>query len=108
MADTVNDVRDKIESDAESHGWDDDKITAYLGDGKTANRIAAIYWNRRAQETLYLVNVSESGSSRSLDQVYPRMVEMANMYTRLADAEDDSGPSETSTRFVRSHPIERL
>jgi hypothetical protein len=108
MAVTLADVRDKIEDNAIEHGWDDAAIQARIDAGQSANRIAAIYWTKRAQQTLYLVNVSEGGSTRGLDSIYPRLVAMAKLYSDLADAEDGDDPGDAAARYIRSHPIKRV
>jgi hypothetical protein len=103
----IDDLKLLIEDDATDHGWTDEKLQALLDEGKSINRIAAIYWDKRAQQTIYLSNVSESGSSRSLDTIYPRMVAMAKKYADLADAEDAATPEETGLRYLRTYDIDR-
>lgn len=101
----LQDVKDKIEDDAIEHGWNDAKIQGYLDDGKTPNRVAAIYWQKRAEQTAYLVNISESGSSRSMDSIYPRMLEMFKYYDGLANGEEETGDDPDAKRYIRSYPI---
>jgi hypothetical protein len=107
MAATIETVRDLIEDNAAEHGWDDAEIQSRINSGLSANRIASIYWEKRAQQTLYLVNISEAGSSRSLESIHARMVAMAKKYRDLADAEI-AEPTEGPTRFLHSHPITRV
>lgn len=83
-------VKDNIEGDASTHGFDDTEIARRLDLGQGINRVSAAYWRKRANDTLYLVNVSESGSSRALDSVYPRMVAAAERYEVLALADEQS------------------
>lgn len=104
----IDDLKLLIEDDAADHGWSDEKLQALLDEGKSPNRVAAIYWDKRAQQTIYLSNVSESGSSRSLDSIYPRMVALAKKYSDLADEEDASSPTDpTPERYMRTYDIQR-
>jgi len=110
MAVTLTEVQALLEDDAASHGFGNKQILELIAAGRSANRIAALYYRKRAAQTLYLVNVSEAGSSRSLDSIYPRMVGLAQEYEKLAVAEetpiDPTDPE--SGRYMKTYPITRV
>lgn len=68
---------------------------------------ASYAWEQRAAKYHGLVNVSESGSSRSLGDLYKNAIAMAAYYrgkkTDGVDDPDDPGPARTRTgRIVRA------
>jgi hypothetical protein len=81
-------VRDNIEASAESNGWTDTVIGTRLDAGQSVNRISEVYWRKRAQDFLLMVNISEAGSTRGNDAIYSRMVAQADRYAALAAAEE--------------------
>jgi len=110
MAVTAEDVMALLEDDADAHGYGLQQVKKLLAAGKSLNRIAESYYRKRAAQVLYLVNVSESGSSRGMDAVFPRMIALANMYGKAADLEEAQGEEDTNTdqgRFIRSWDIGR-
>lgn len=80
MADTasISQVTDNIEPTYEEHGWTETDIITRLDAGAIPERVIATYWRMRASAVLYLVNTSESGSSRGNDTVYPRLKALAD------------------------------
>lgn len=101
-------VVDLIEETREEHGWGDVEIARRLDLGQSVLRVAAVYWNKRANATLYLVNTSESGSSRGNDAVYARMKARADELTRLADEEAAVVPGASPEGTLGSIEINRV
>lgn len=98
-------VFDNIESDADAHGWTIETVTARLDGGAKPSRVVAVYWRKRASDTLQLVNTSEAGSSRGMDSIYPRMVALADKWDGLAT--EDETPIDVSER-ARNGTIVRI
>lgn len=106
MADTRDDVMARIEDNASEHGYNATLINRLLAAGKSANRIAEMYWRKRATQTINLVNTSEAGSTRGLEAVYPRMIALAEKYAAAAEAEENASQGDTA-RYARFYPITR-
>lgn len=91
--------------------WDDEVISAFLdtfgadtpGVELEWDPILAEAWTRRAAETANLVSTSESGSSRSLDQVHKNALSMAKYYGDLVVA----GEPVVSGKVARTRPVVR-
>lgn len=88
--------RDYINESDDTNGWTEGKLTSYLTKYSTLYRAAAAVWSVKASGYAELVNVSESGSSRSLGDLFERAQRMASYYKGLADNEEipvvPSGP----------------
>lgn len=80
---TANDiaqVRDFVAEPDDVNGWTDVRIALYI-DGSSNSRLAASdIWMVKAAASATLVNVSESGSSRSLSDIYKNAREMADRF----------------------------
>lgn len=72
----------------DENGWSDAKLGAALDavDG-ALNGAARQVWLTKAAEAAALVDVSESGSSRSLSQIRSNAMEMAGYYGNLDSQE---------------------
>ena len=82
--DYLDDLRDLID-EPNADNWTDDVLVdvlqLYTVDGVTdLNRAAADVWTRKAARFSGMVNVTESGSSRSLSQLYDHALSMAKFY----------------------------
>lgn len=89
---------------AASDGWDEAKINDLLDEGNTPDEIALEYWEARMAKTSTMVNVTESGSSRSLRDVFTNASAMAKYF---ADKNKDD-ETESSVRPVRTRSIKRV
>lgn len=89
-------LRDYINEPDDSNGWTEGKLTMYLTKYGSLYRSAAAAWSVKASAYAELVNVSESGSSRSLGDLFERAQKMAAHYAGRADEEEtpviSSGP----------------
>ena len=99
-------VIDSIEADHEEHGWDESSISDRLDAGAIKERVVAAYWRMRASETISLVNTSESGSSRGMDSVYPRMKALADEWDARAVLVET--PPAAARPRLSSFPIRRV
>lgn len=66
--------------------YTDAALSAYVDTAGSVDGAAAVVWREKAAKASTLVNVSESGSSRSMQQVYQNAIDMAKFYeTRSGD-----------------------
>jgi len=82
----------------------DDQLGAILDAEGSIEGAAAAVWESKAASSATLVNVSESGSSRSLSDVHKNALAMAK-YWRGQDEIDS--PDNPETRPSRTRAIER-
>lgn len=73
----------------------------------SVNAAAASIWRRKAASYSSLVDVSESGSSRSMSQLFKQAKEMAMYFQGLADAETAEVAIPTVSGRTRVKAIER-
>lgn len=88
-------LRDYINEPDDTNGWDEEKLADYLTRYSTGYGAAAAIWGVKASQYVELVNVSESGSSRSFGDMFARAKEMATYYRGLdseAGASLSGGP----------------
>lgn len=83
--------------------YDDTQLAAMI-DQVGLNRSAERLWNESAAALAKLVNVAESGSSRSLGDAYKNAIGMSSHYRKMAESDDV--PVDTS-RFARTRAIVR-
>lgn len=87
--------------------YDDTQLSALIdAAGGSVERVASRLWNEEAARLAKLVNVSESGSSRSLGDAYKNALSMAQYLKSLADEAEAETPIDTS-RFARTRPAVR-
>lgn len=107
----VSQLRSKVGETRPDSAYDDDALQAYID--TAANNIdlaAALVWEDKAAGYAALVNTSESGSSRSMGDLYKNALAMADRFRKLAapggdpDAPDAPVPFATRTR---TRPIVR-
>jgi hypothetical protein len=96
-------VLDNIEADT----WSGNDIEVRLDAGAIKERVIATFWRKRASEVIELVNTSESGSTRGMDSVYPRMNALAQSWEDKAGLLENP-PQESSATRISSFPIKRV
>lgn len=79
----------------------DDLLTRHDGDFIAAVREG---WGIKAAELANLVNTNESGTSRSMSQLYKNALEMVNFYGGNIDVVDDTS---VNSHRVKIHRISR-
>ena len=90
-------VRELIDEMADENGWTDPRIGAYLDREGSPYRSAQAIWTTKASTYASLVNVAESGSSRSLGSLQANALRMAEYFKGLAkDDEDVESPTLTA------------
>jgi hypothetical protein len=106
-ADQLAQLRRMISEATEDAGWTDDDIAAIAeanvaADGTYDLRaIAAAIWEMKAAKYVTLANTSESGSSRSLSQIFEHAQAMANYFKNSLTTGDPTAVFPRSTRMVR-------
>lgn len=91
-------------TDATVDDYSNTTLAAMLDSGLTLNAAAASIWRRKAATYAGLVDVSESGSSRSMSQLYKNAVAQATFFQDLANSETTT---EVLAGRVRIKTIER-
>lgn len=95
-------VKDLLPADAETNGWNDQKITTYLDAGNSVSKTVALYWEGRASRLYQMIDISESGSSRSLSKIYDNAKSMAEYWRDRAAAEREEAIDDAkATTFGR-------
>lgn len=103
-------LRQLVSEPDDSQGWTTERIDqlgpgALLPDGTYDLRLyAALIWEAKAADAAEMVSVSESGSSRSMNQVFDHSLEMAKRYRAPAPSVPggaDPPLPPRSTRIVR-------
>lgn len=99
----IDELRRKADLKSTDNVYGDDVVLGYLVDATSIDLVAANIWEQKAASLSNLVNTSESGSSRSMGDLYKNALQMAKFYTDkdLADNLLASGP------VARSRPVVR-
>lgn len=85
-------VQDNLPNEASSLGWDETKITAELDAGNSAVQTVRNFWSYRASSTNEFTDISESGSSRSLESVWQHAMKMLQYWDgRVQQEKDEDG-----------------
>lgn len=108
MVTTLEDVKNNLPPEASTQGWTDPKLQGMVDAGTSLNRIMMTYWSSRAATTAKLVNVSESGSSRSLADIHKNALDMLKYWTDLARREEDAEVVPPSQRPIAFRRITRV
>lgn len=90
-------VREYIGEPNDANGWTDVRISVFIDGAENLPYAAADIWGVKAGASAGLVNVSESGSSRSLGDLLKQAAQMEAYYRKRGDAIAlppvvDSGP----------------
>lgn len=78
-------VREYINEPDDTNGWGDQRVTTFVDGTANLAYAAADIWAVKAGTAAGLVNVSESGSSRSLGDLLKQAKEMEAMYRTRGD-----------------------
>lgn len=80
-------LRELINEPDDANGWTDERIGTLIDGSTTLNAAASHVWTLKAGQYSAIVDVSESGSSRKLGDMYKNALAMASMYKGLSEAE---------------------
>lgn len=85
-------VKDGLPPEAASLGWTDVKIAAQIDSGLSPIKTIRSFWAFRVAQTSDFVNISESGSSRTMEDVWKHAMEMLKYWDgRVAKEDGDDG-----------------
>ena len=103
-------VQELLGPDAGPGGWTEERIGEDLDAGLSPNKIALAWWTYRVVNTTNLVSVSESGSARSLQDIYEHAVKNRDYFAGLvaAEEEEEEPPVTGYGRGIRTFPIRRI
>jgi hypothetical protein len=80
-------LRDLIAEPDGSNGWTDEKISDYIDRALSVNGAASAVWGAKAAGYATAVDVSESGSSRKLSDLFSNAIKLRDFYKGLEDIE---------------------
>jgi hypothetical protein len=85
-------VRDLIGEPDDSNGWSDERIGTII-DGSTSLRLAASdIWGVKASKFTKMVDITESGSSRKMSQLFSNALAMQKALREDEETEDPVDP----------------
>jgi hypothetical protein len=89
-AEERNRLREYINEPNDSDGWTDTRLDGYIDDATNLFNAAALIWGVKAATYAGLVDVSESGSSRSLSGLLKQAQAMRTQYKEMGADEDNA------------------
>jgi len=94
----------------EEDDWDDAKISDYLDAGKTVPQVLQLFWESKASKLHSMIDISESGSSRSMSRLYDNAMKLAEYWAaRVAkDEEKEKEEQEEEERRISFNRITRV
>ena len=100
-------VRDNLPPEAVALGWTDERIAEAI-DAETKVKAVRAFWSFRAAQTHEFISISESGSSRSLEDVWKHALEMLKYWDGRSDEEDASNGVEKPRASIAFHTATRV
>lgn len=105
-AEEIAEVKLHLPTDAESeYDWDDQKISDAFDSSGNLNRTLRAFWNDVANKYLLHVDISESGSSRSMGVYYDRAMDRVKYYDGLIAEEEKN--AQTNRQRISFGQIDR-
>ena len=103
----IEEVKDLLPADA---NWNDVKIAGYLDAGKTVPETMQLFWEARASKLYTMIDISESGSSRSLSRLYDNAIKLAEYWAgKVAkEKEEKKEEKQEEDRRIRFNTITRV
>lgn len=105
----IRSVRENLPAEAATSGWDDVRIGGDLDAGISLNKIVQSWWAYRVSSTASFVDISESGSSRSLGSIHRNAVDMLKYWDdKVKDDEDGPNDDIGPRRRIAFHKARRV
>jgi len=102
-------VKTQIPEEAESYGFDDATIGAMLDSGLSVTQTIQGVWSGISGKSSSMIDVQESGSSRSLSQIHTNAQAMADWWKQKADLEAKAAdPIVPKTGRIAFHTATRV
>lgn len=94
----------------EEDDWDDVKIETYLDGGKSVPETMLLFWEGKASKLYTMIDISESGSSRSLSRLYDNALKLQEYWAaKIAkEKEEADKQEEKEDRRLRFNRITRV
>jgi hypothetical protein len=100
-ADEIAAFRLLIDEQADKDPYTDASLGARMDLAASNEALASAIWREKAAAFAALVNVSESGSSRSLGDLQKNALAMADMFTKVDPNAPGTGTAVRGTRMSR-------
>lgn len=94
-------LRDYVAEPDDTNGWTDYRLETYIDEATNLYNAAAAIWGVKAGLHAGLVNVAESGSSRSLSDLFKQAESMRKHYQELGSGQDNAALSVPIIRQIR-------
>lgn len=102
-------VKDLLPDSWEEDGWSEEKIGLYLDAESSVNKVMALFWEGKSSRLYQLIDVSESGSSRSLSKIYDNAKQLAEHYRdRAREEREDAKVDKEDARVTTFGRITRV
>jgi hypothetical protein len=90
--------------------WDETRIETHLDSGKTVPQVMQLFWEGKASKLYSMIDVSESGSSRSMSRLYDNAVKLAEYWAAKVakEKEDQEAEEEKQDQRIRFNRITRV
>lgn len=110
MADAadVQAVRDELPPEAAALGWTQEKIEQVLDEPNSVVRTIRRFWSYRVAQTNEFVNISESGSSRSMEAVFNHALAMLQYWDGRVKEEDEGQGTLNPRQRIAFHSATRV
>ena len=108
MADqlSIDQVKANIPDDATEDGWDDTFIGNLIDSGVSITKVTLAFWTSRVGKLSTVIDVSESGSSRSLSRLFDQAKVAYDAWLEKSKLEDNPPPP---TRYRAAfHKLKRV
>jgi hypothetical protein len=77
----------RMVDEATTDTYTDEALSAIIDAELSVDAAAATVWREKAAKASTLVNITESGSSRSMQQIFENAMKMANFYSTSSEEE---------------------
>ena len=90
--------------------WDEAKISSYLDADKTVPECLQLFWESRASRLHTMIDISESGSSRSLSRLYDNALKLAEYWAGKVEKDKEAAKEEQADleRRISFNTINRV
>ncbi len=101
-------VTENISKEAAELGWDQTRITNVLDSGVSPVGAIRNFWQYRVAQTVNFVDVSESGSSRSLSTIHKNALSLLDYWDKRLKDDEAVDPEETTRGRIAFHKATRV
>lgn len=91
----------RITNEPGIENYSDEAMSDYIDAAGSVDGAAAIIWEEKAARASNLVNIAESGSSRSMNQIYQNAVDQAKFYQGKITTEGETSTAPFVTQITR-------